>query len=402
MNTKILNKKIIIFYSFLMTTLFQAGLVLYTPAFLQVSEFFQVSPALVKTTITAYLLGFSGSQLLYGPISDRIGRRKPLLAGMVIFSGGFLWSILATSYDSFLISRFVQGLGAGATMTLSRAILSDCFTGIEYVKAGSYLSSGFAMGLGLAPLIGGYLLLIFPWQSEFVLLFCCSLILTITFWLKFPETKSLPEQRIPLTEFCKNTLQNFGTALRNVNFICYLVGGVLSYSVMIAFSVMGPFLFQQSLHINSTIYGWLTFIIAVSYYASTSTNRKFVAKIGIQRIMTIGIVLILCSGISMLLIKLVTGAFNVYVVFIPLLLATFGQALVWSNCITCALKDLTHIGGTAAAFFSCLQMFLSTIISAVLVLPHENNQIPLAITLIVLATLSWAALSFQFLKGKDR
>ena len=150
-----------IFFICIMIALAQAGLVLYTPAFSMMSGVFHVSARLIKFTLTAYLFGFGISQLFYGPLSDRYGRKKILLVAMFIFCVGCLWTIFSNNYDGLLLSRIIQGVGAGGCMTLSRAILRDSFDGKDYLYAASFLSAGFAIGLGVAPIIGGHLLYFF-------------------------------------------------------------------------------------------------------------------------------------------------------------------------------------------------------------------------------------------------
>jgi multidrug resistance protein len=179
-----------------MVAITQAGLALYTPAFVQIAQSLNISATLVESTLTSYLLGFGVSQLVYGPLSDSFGRRKLLLAGMMIFSLGCLWAIFANHYLDLLIARLVQGLGIGACMTLSRSILRDCFQGEEYIRVASYLSSGFAIGLGLTPIIGGHLLDFFSWRSEFVFLLICGVILLILLALYLPETHTGRQQKL--------------------------------------------------------------------------------------------------------------------------------------------------------------------------------------------------------------
>lgn len=397
MNTITKNKNLITFFIIIMAAITQAGLVLYTPAFLQIAQQLHVTSTLIKSTLTGYLLGFGLSQLLYGPLSDRIGRKKPLLLGMLILSLGCLWSIFSTSYTEFLLSRIIQGIGAGSCITLSRAILQDSFKGMEYIKKSSYLSSGFALGLGLSPVIGGHILNFFSWHGEFVFLFICSIILFILFWLYLPETHQ-PREKSPLIQFWKSTFLHFFSTIKNKQFNSYLVGGVMAYGVVIAYTTMTPFLFQKTLGYSPAFYGWLTFIIAIFYYVGTSVNRKLIHRFDPHAVMKLGLLLIILSGLSILLFNVAFGLFNLYVVFIPLAIAALGQALIWSNCTAGALKDLAHIAGTAAAFFSCLQMLLAAAVSGLIAIPHENNQIPLGIVIILLGAISWVVFQMSVFK----
>ena len=390
--------KLMIFFLFIMSALTQAGLVLYTPAFLQISQAFHIAPALVQITLTAYLLGFGISQLFYGPLSDRWGRKKILIGSMFIFSLGCLWCIYASTYEGLFISRGIQGFGAGACMTLARAILRDCFNGKNYIYAASFLSAGFALGLGLSPVIGGHLLLYFPWQSEFICLLGCGIALLFGFIFFLPETHVPEEPKPSIGLFWQQTFKHCVRILKDRQFMCCLIGGVMAYGVVIAYTTMGPFLFQDTLGFSATAYGWLTFLIAIAYYASASTNRKLIHRFNPIQIMKLGLVLILIAGVLMLIPRVLFHSLNLYFIIIPLMIATYGQALIWSNTIALALQDLSKIAGTAAALFSCLQMMLSAALSAILAILSANNQLPLALTIIVLGLISWLMFYFSIFK----
>ena len=391
MKTTYMNQRHIILSLFAMAAITQVGFVLYTPAFTDIALSLHLTANEVQSTLTSYLFGFGVAQLFYGPLSDCLGRKKLLLTGLAMFSLGCLWSVFANGYWSLLLSRFVQGLGIASCMTLSRAILRDSFSGKEYVRVASYLSSGFALGLGVSPVIGGHLLDFFSWRSNFIFLFICGVILLVNFSIFLPETKAHNRSELSF-KFCLDTLKHFQLILKNVQFLGYLLGGVMAYGVIIAYNTMAPFLFQEALKFSASSYGWLTLIIGCAYYFGTMFNRRLVTRFGTALMIKIGILLVFLSGLVMLVLAEESNNLIVYIIFIPLLVATFAQALIWSNCIAGALQEFPHIAGTAAAFFGCLQMLLSSVVSGIVALPGEQDQIPLAISLIVLAGVS--AISF--------
>lgn len=388
-----MNTTRVILICFAMAALTQAGLVLYTPAFLEIAKQFHVSASSVEVTLTVYLLGFGASQLFYGVLSERYGRRKLVLVGMIIFSIGCSWSIFADTYFTFLLSRIIQGIGAGSCMVLSRTIFRDCFKGADYVRSITYLTSGFAFGLGVTPVIGGHLLQFFSWRAGFVFLFICGLALLVSIYFFLPETREITVSKLPLKKFYNQTAKNILFILKTKNFFLCLFGGVSAYSIIIAYNTVTPFLFQKTLGYSSSTYGWLTFIIAVVYYLSTTVNRILIKRFEIHHILKTGIALMFIAGFSMLLPKVFFNSMNLLVIFIPMMVATFAQALVWSISVAYSLKGLSHISGTAAALFSCFQILLSALISGLIAIPSESTQTPLAIMIITLAVIAW--ISFQ-------
>lgn len=372
----------------LMAAITQAALVLYTPAFVAIGVSLHISPALVKTTLSAYLLGFGVSQLVYGPLSDRVGRKKPLLGGMFLLTLGALLNVFSQSYSVFLIARVIQGVGAGSCMALSRSVLRDVFSGPAYLKAASFLSSGFAIGLGLTPIIGGVLMHFYVWQADFIFLAVLGVICFFLFLFFLPETLTHKQDKGSVSHFLQYTFKNMLLALSNLRFFAYLIGGVLAYGVVIVYNVMGPFLFQDSMGYLPVQYGFLTFFIAISYYLGTSLNRYLIDRLLMNTILKIGLFMIVLSG-ALVFLSYCFSFFNLWLVYLPLLFATMGQAFIWSNCIANALKDLSHIAGTAAAVFGFLQMLLSALLSVVIALPNDATQLPLSIVIIILGVVSW-------------
>jgi DHA1 family 2-module integral membrane pump EmrD-like MFS transporter len=170
----------------------------------------------------------------------------------------------------------------------------------------------------------------------------------------------------------------------------------MAYGVVIAYNTMAPFLLQKTLGYSPSFYGWLTLCVAISYYLGTSVNRKWVAKYRPRLMINLGLALILASAFAMLSGFWLVGISSLLWIFIPVLIATFGQALIWSNCIAGALKNLAHMAGTAAALFSSLQMLLSALVSGLLTLPTETSQLPLGLAFLVLVVLAKISFSLVF------
>jgi DHA1 family 2-module integral membrane pump EmrD-like MFS transporter len=396
------NKGLIVFLVASMAGLTQGGLILYTPALSQMASAFHVSAALIKMTLTAYLLGFGLSQLFYGPLSDRIGRRKTLLIGLSIASVGAILAVLSTNYSMLILSRCIQGAGFGACMTLSRVILKDSFSGVEYAKKASYLSGGFAVVYGLSPILGAKLIEYFSWQSEF---YCLLVLIQLALWGYFfflPETHFKLKTELSITNYTKQTLKDYLSVISQAKFLILILSGVCAYAVMIAFSTMGPFLLEKKLHYSPMIYSLVTLIIAVFYYLGSMANRYLLERFDINQIMKVGMSLIITSGAILVFISLVIPSVNIFEIVLPLLIAVLAIGLIWSNCIVLALKDLTHIGGTAAAAFSCLQMMCSGVISGIVAIPDNTSMKPFAVTVLTLGVLSLLIFTVIYRRARNQ
>lgn len=392
MNTQKLNNTGLIILLVAMSAITQAGLVLYTPAFAKISDALHISFPLLESTLTSYLFGFGISQLFYGTLSDRYGRKSVLIIGMIIFIVGAFINIFVQTYAIFLLARILQGIGLGACLVLSRTISKDCFSGKAYTHVASYLSSGFAIGLGVPAVLGGLLVHFFSWRAEFILLFAMGVALLVCIILFLPETHVVTHREKVLT-FTKKIFTNCYRALIDRYFVGYLLVGVMAYSVIVVYNTMTPYIVEKLLGHSASFYAWLTFTIAAIYYLGTSLNRKLVPYYSIKTLIRAGLVLIILAGLGMAGIYIVLHQFTIYAVGLPLFVAIIGQALVWSNCVAGALEDLTAIAGTASALFSSLQMLLSALISGLAAIPaaHTHNQIPLALFIAALGVGSWLA-----------
>ncbi len=153
-----------------MTTLGQTSVTLYLPSFPAIANNFNISPIEVKQTITIFILGFGGSTLFYGPMSDRYGRKPILLIGIFIACIGYVINLCANTIPIFMFARLVEGIGCGGALLGGRSISRDVFSGRELASATSNLSMGFAIGFGVSPVIGGLIANYLGWRANFVFL----------------------------------------------------------------------------------------------------------------------------------------------------------------------------------------------------------------------------------------
>lgn len=372
-----------------MTTLGQAAITLYLPAFPKIATDLQINPLAVKTSITVFLLGYGFSQFIYGPFSDRYGRKPILLTGLAIFSMGCATNILVHTQTEFLLTRLIQGIGCGATITIGRSILRDCFSGKALAGATSYLSMGFAISLGISPVIGAYLQTYLSWRADFVFLTLISLLLFCIFWRWLPETNPITQNDDPAHDFTMNQiLKDYRSIIQDIQFIKFMLGGLFAYAVVVSYNVMTPFLIQNVLGYSANVYGWITVLIAAAYYSAATVNRKLTLKFSSNYLYIWGVSLIILSGLVMALTAL-NEKISIIFIMVPMVVATFGQALIFSNTIAAALHHFPQkLGSRASAALSSSQMLLVGILSAIIAIPANNSQLPLAIVLVLLGLLS--------------
>jgi len=383
----------------LMTILGQASIALYLPAFLSIAQALHFSPSTIKNTVTIFLLGFGLSQLIYGPLSDRYGRKPLLLVGILIFCLGCVINIFSKTSPVFLLARLIQGLGVGATLTNGRAILKDCFSGRDLASKASYASMGFAIGFGVSPFIGAYLSHYFGWRTDFVFLLLAGLCLVWMLAKFLPETAPHLSVKTLILPLIKNTLTDYRFILSQLSFLQFLLGGVFAYTVFVAYNVMTPLLIQGALGFSENTYGQLALLVAIPYYSAASLNRKLVLKFGTGPVFALGSVLIILSGLLMLFSTWLHSngpLIHLLYILVPMMGATFGQALIFSNSIAGALHPFSsELSGKASALFSGLQILLVSVFSALMAWIPDHTQLPLALIILLAGLFSGLALWTQ-------
>ncbi|WP_038180265.1 multidrug effflux MFS transporter [Vibrio rhizosphaerae] len=361
----------------IITILGQASIALYLPALPEISRGLVIDEFQTKLTVTCFIIGFGISPMFFGPISDRIGRKPILFTALLLALIGFVGNIFSATFEVFILCRILEGLGCGGLLTSGRSIVRDVFSGKELASASSYLSMGFALGFGLSPVIGGLLTKTFHWTSVFIFLALFDLFIMILCFFYLPETKTATpdKQQVPLL---KITLKDYLHAITNSQFMINVLGGFFAYCIVISYNVMTPFLVQGNFNFSPDEYGYLAVLIGVPYYLAALMNRQMVLKHGIYFSCLLGSILILTAGAAMLFANL-NGYQNIYVLMIPFMIATFGQALIFSNTIASALQLFPATsGGRMSALYSSLQMILVSLTSTYFARLPDNNTIYLA------------------------
>ncbi|KUI97749.1 multidrug effflux MFS transporter [Vibrio sp. MEBiC08052] len=361
----------------IITILGQASIALYLPALPEISRGLVIDEFQTKLTVTCFIIGFGISPMFFGPISDRIGRKPILFTALLLALIGFIGNIFSATFEVFILCRILEGLGCGGLLTSGRSIVRDVFSGKALASASSYLSMGFALGFGLSPVIGGLLTKMFHWTAVFIFLALLDLFIMVLCFFYLPETRTA-RPRKPAAHLLKSTLKDYLQAISNPQFMINVLGGFFAYCIVISYNVMTPFLVQGHLNFSPDEYGYLAVLIGLPYYLAASMNRKIVLQHGIYFSCVLGGLLILAAGAVMIGANL-SGYQNIYVVIFPFMIATFGQALIFSNTIASALQLFPATsGGKMSALYSSLQMILVSLISTYFARLPDSNTLYLA------------------------
>lgn len=347
----------------------------------------------LKTTIddtqysmAIFMLGISLSQLIYGPLSDAIGRKGPLITGLLITVVGSFICLTATSISILIAGRFIQGIGAGAGASLWRSIFRDCFSGNLLAKYGAYLSIIIIFVVPAAPTLGAYLQTYFGWRSSFVFLIAYSLITLAIVVCLFKETSIHHHKDRMSLEFFK---KSFGQLLKSRIFMGYSLCTFLSYGAFFSWFVVGPVLLIKIVGITPIEFGWITlFGGGISMASASLLNTRIITKVGNAFMLRLGWSLMIIAGMLMLLLRIIYGI-NTLVIVGPMILFYFGATLIWPSVFAGAFTPFGKIAGYAGALYSFMQIGGAAVLGTLVAYLPDSDQIPLALIFITAPALAW-------------
>ena len=326
---------------------------MYIAAFPSMASFYHVPSTAIKWTVSLFFIGLAASQLIYGPMSDYIGRKKIMVVGFIIFFAGCLLCLSSGNRFWILIcGRCVQGIGAGAMTCISRAILRDKFTGIRLTKALSIIGMGLAIVPAIAPLIGGYIQAIAGWKLEFLAMLLFSLLLFIIAFFVIPETNAY---KFETKKSIRYILFEYKNTLIDPIFFINICIASFYISLIYVFYIMSSFYLQSHLHWNVIEYSRIPFIIAVALFSGRKFNIIFSNSFTNNQIILIGNSLALVAASVMLIAPVLQ--FNVFIsLLLPIAIYALSAGLVFSNTFVGATERYTKTIGLVSSLYGFSQM----------------------------------------------
>jgi DHA1 family bicyclomycin/chloramphenicol resistance-like MFS transporter len=324
---------------------------MYLPALPEMTEALGADDAMGQLTISVFLAGVALAQLFYGPLSDRIGRRGPLLFGTALFALASAACGLARNMETMLVFRLLMALGGAAGMVLARAVVRDLFSGREMADFFSLLMVLMGAAPILAPLLGGQILLFAHWRVIFAVLFAAGAAACFFVWRSLPE--SLPPAKRQ-RHGIGLALAGYGQLLRNRQFMGYALVIGFNSGAFFTYLTCSPHVFIKLNGMSGQMYSALFGINALGMLAASAVNRRLLRNFSPGTILGAAIYGALPAGI-LLAVCAWTG-FGGLILLVALLFATLASGgLVLPNATTLALAPCGRAAGSASALLGTLQ-----------------------------------------------
>ncbi|MBN9597259.1 MAG: multidrug effflux MFS transporter [Afipia sp.] len=369
---------------------------MYLPALPAIASDLQASTAATQMTLMAFFVAFGVCQIVYGPVSDMVGRKPPLYFGIVLFAFGSIGCGLAPSISWLIFFRFVQGLGAAAVMVIPRAVIRDLHTGADATRLMSLVMLVFSVSPILAPLVGSGLIVPFGWRAVFVAVTLASVLSFLLVAFVLPETRP-PEERVEVS--VRSVLNGFGELFRDWRFLGLTFIGGFGMASFFAFLASSSFIYIGHFGLTPTQYGLTFSVNAISFIGASQFSGYLAERFGIARVISVAVS---CFTVATLALFAMTaaGVDNLAVLVVMLFIANAWLGLVIPSTMVLSLEDHGPIAGMASALGGTLQMITGAVMIVVASVFFNGTALPMVATIAVCAVAAFILTRLTLRSGK--
>jgi DHA1 family bicyclomycin/chloramphenicol resistance-like MFS transporter len=346
---------------------------MYLPGFPAIAQNLHTTVPQVALSLSSFFIGISAGQLLYGPLLDRFGRKKPLYFGLVLYVVASLGCLAVHRIETLIALRFVQAIGSCAAAVASVALVRDLFPVKENAKVFSLLMLVLSVSPLLAPTIGGYITAAYGWQAVFVALGSLGglLLLATALWLPDGYT---PDTTLSLRP--RPILTNFWAVLREPQFTTYALTGAVSFSGLFAYVAGSPLVFMDLYHVEGKVYGWIFAFLSVGLIGASQLNSLLLRRYQSEQIVLVALgCQLLITGVLLGLTSAGILGLGGTVALLFLFLSCLG--FTSPNTSALSLAPFTRHAGSAAALMGAIQMGAGALASVGVSLFNAHSALPM-------------------------
>jgi MFS transporter, DHA1 family, multidrug resistance protein len=367
-----------------LTALSPFSIDMYLPGFPAIAKDLATSVSKVSLSLSGFFIGISLGQLLYGPLLDRFGRKRPLYIGLSVYILASIGCAFSHSIEALIVLRFIQALGSCAATVVSVTLVRDLFPVDENAKVFALLILVLGASPMIAPTAGGYIVSSVGWHAVFIVLtiLCVLIFLCCIFWLPAGNASdtSLSLKPGPIT-------RSFLSVFLTPQFYTYCLTGGIAFTGLFAYVAGSPVVFMNVYGVSQKSYGWIFAMLSIGFIGSSQLNNLFLKKFRSQQILNvilpvyvaISLLFIIASQMGWLHLPLI-------IVFIFLLLSCVG--ITNPNTAALTLAPFARNAGTASSLMGAIQMGLGSLISVFISLFEKPSVTPLCIAFLASSVLS--------------
>ncbi len=361
---------------------------MYLPGFPDIARDLDTTVAHITLSITSFFIGISIGQMIYGPLLDKYGRKKPLYIGLILYLITSIACAFVPTADALIGTRFLQALGACAGMVAARALVRDIFPVNEIAKVFSLLMLVIAISPIIAPTLGGYMSSAFGWQSIFFILAAIAGVTIFAVYFGLPEGRK-PDYSLSLMP--RPIIKGFLEVAKEPQFYTYAFAGAIASSGLYAYIAGSPFVFMELYHVSDKQYGWIFAIIAMGLIVASQVNTLLLRKFTSEQIIRVTLFCQCLAGISLVLgvwFNLLNLFSTIFLIWV--FLST--QGFAFPNSSALSLAPFTKNAGTASALMGAVQLGIGAISTALVSILNNNTAMPMAAVMCACAISSFTVL----------
>jgi DHA1 family bicyclomycin/chloramphenicol resistance-like MFS transporter len=365
---------------------------MYLPALPEISRDLDAGASEIQLTLTACVMGLALGQLVVGPLSDRLGRRLPLIAAMLTYAVASILCALAPSAPVLMALRFVQGLAGAGGIVIARAVVRDLHSGAAAVRLFSSLMLVTGLAPILAPLAGAQVLTFASWRGIFVVLGVVSALIAAVVAVGLGET--LPPERRNRHGLGR-TLRTMRELLRDRFFVGHGLAVGMAFGALFAYISGSSFVLQGIYGVSPQLYSVLFAVNGLGLIAGSQINARLVGRFGPATLLRHGLTMI-AAGAATLLAVVLAGGLGVWAVLVPMFVIVSSLSFVGPNGTALALVDHAAVAGTASAVLGVIQFMVGALVAPLVGAAGTDSAVPMAA---IMTAVAFGALAVHRLAG---
>ncbi|WP_131742759.1 multidrug effflux MFS transporter [Actinomadura roseirufa] len=357
---------------------------MYLPALPDLAGDLSTGAVQAQLTLTACVIGLAAGQIVAGPLSDALGRRRPLLVGLVAYAAASALCVAAPTVETFIALRFVQGAAGAAGIVIGRAIVQDLYDGVAAAKFFSLLMLVNGLAPILAPVLGGQLLRLMPWPGVFAVLAGTGVALFFGALLGLKET--LPPGRRE-TGGARATLATFRALATDRTFVAYGTAVALAFGAMFTYISGSPFVLQDIYDLSPQAFSVVFGVNSLGIVAVGQLSGRLAGRVPLARLLGAGLATVAVGGVGLL--AAVLGGVGLAGVLPALFLVTAGQGLIMPNATALSMSGRpARVAGSASALLGLVQFAVGGAAAPLAGVAGSGTAVPMALTIAALSVLA--------------
>ena len=372
-----------------LTTIAPFSIDMYLPGFTAIAKDLHSNVAEVALSLSSFFVGISLGQLLFGPLMDRFGRKRPLYIALIVYIGASLACAYANTLDMLVAVRFIQALGACAATVAANAMVRDLFPVEENAKVFSMLMLILGISPIIAPTAGSYITSLLGWQAVFIILAVISTIILLAIYLGLPES-SPPDPNYSLKPAA--IINSYTSVLKEPVFYTYTFTGAIAFAGLFAFLSGSPYLYMELFKLSDRAYGLVFALLAGGLILASQINRFLLKRYKTEQIINTALISMTIAGLLLMLI-----VYNNWITLPGMLLMQFIYlsclGYILPNSSAMAMSPFTKGAGSASALMGALQMGIGAGVSILLSFLQNGTALPMVIVMAICALLALLVLT---------